>query len=275
MFIRGMMGLGDGIFQRAFVKNYPGAYLETPWPELYSDLDVKCVRPDTQLRTQAKNIGRHNQWHAPASGGMLRIAYHREPIVQGMRKCFRVNPKEFDLPDFGPAPVEGRYVLVRPATVRAEWRADTRNPLPEYIASASAEMRRRDWKVVSVADLEEGKEWPVGELPPADMRFHKGELRVTQLLSLLQHADAVIGGIGWIVPGSIAAKVPAWIICGGQGGFNAPEMITDPCMDLSRITFAVPDRFCRCTLKEHNCDKRITDYDRKFAAWADRLPALV
>ncbi|AYN83423.1 hypothetical protein D9D06_13280 [Pseudomonas aeruginosa] len=27
-----MMGLGDGIFQRAFVKNYPGAYLETPWP---------------------------------------------------------------------------------------------------------------------------------------------------------------------------------------------------------------------------------------------------
>ncbi len=270
-----MMGLGDGIFQRAFVKSYPGAYLETPWPELYSDLDVKCVRPDTQLRTQAKNIGRHSQWHAPASGGMLRIAYHREPIVQGMRKCFRVNPKEFDLPDFGSPPVEGRYVMVRPATVRAEWRADTRNPLPEYIASASAEIRRRGWKVVSVADLEEGKEWALGELPPADMRFHRGELRVTQLLSLLQHADAVIGGIGWIVPAAIAAKVPAWIICGGQGGFNSPEHITDPVMDLSRIAFAVPDNFCRCTLKQHTCDKRIADHDARFAAWADRLPALV
>ncbi|HDG9203473.1 TPA: hypothetical protein PBW36_006308, partial [Pseudomonas aeruginosa] len=100
-------------------------------------------------------------------------------------------------------------------------------------------------------------------------------LPVEQLLALLQHADAVIGGIGWIVPASIAAKVPAWIICGGQGGYNSPEHITDKCMDLSRITFAVPDRFCRCTMKQHNCDKRITDHDQRFAAWADRLPALV
>ncbi len=41
MLIKGMMGLGDNIYSRAFVKNYPGAYLETPWPELYRDLDVK------------------------------------------------------------------------------------------------------------------------------------------------------------------------------------------------------------------------------------------
>ncbi|HFH4164002.1 TPA: hypothetical protein ACGJ3O_006298, partial [Pseudomonas aeruginosa] len=108
-----------------------------------------------------------------------------------------------------------------------------------------------------------------------DIQFHKGELPVEKLLALLQYADAVIGGIGWIVPAAIAAKRPAWIICGGQGGYNSPEHITDKCMDLSRITFAVPDRFCRCTLKQHNCDKRIADHDARFAAWADRLPALV
>ncbi|HEJ3436141.1 TPA: hypothetical protein SL386_001696 [Pseudomonas aeruginosa] len=270
-----MMGLGDNIFARAFIKNYPGAYLETPWPELYRDLDVKCVRPDTQLRTQAKNVQREHAWHAPAGGPQLRIAYGRDPIIQGLRNAYHCEPAEFDLPDFGSSPVEGRYVLVRPATVRTEWRADTRNPDPQYIASAAAEMRRRGYQVVSVADLEHGKEWALDPLPPADVRFHKGELLVEQLLALLQHADAVIGGIGWIVPAAIAAKVPAWIICGGQGGFNSPEHITDPVMDLSRIAFAVPDNFCRCTLKQHTCDKRIADHDARFAAWADRLPALV
>ncbi len=275
MFIRSMQGLGDSIYCRAFLKKFPECHAETPWPQLLKDLPVKCVRPDTKLRTQLRNVNREHDWHAPVGGPNLRIAYGRDPIIQGLCKAFRCEPGEFDLPDFGPSPVEGRYVLVRPATVRAEWRADTRNPLPEYIASAASEMRRRGWKVVSVADLEPGKEWALDPLPPADIQFHKGELPVEQLLALLQHADAVIGGIGWIVPASIAAKVPAWIICGGQGGYNSPEHITDKCMDLSRITFAVPDRFCRCTLKQHTCDKRIADHDARFAAWADRLPALV
>lgn len=48
MFIRGMLGLGDNIYARAFVKKHLGAYLETPWPQLYADIDVKCVRPSTQ-----------------------------------------------------------------------------------------------------------------------------------------------------------------------------------------------------------------------------------
>lgn len=275
MFIRSMQGLGDSVYIRAFLKKFPDCYVETPWPQLLKDLPVKCVRPTTQLRTQLRNVKRDHGWHAPAGGPQLRIAYGRDPIIQGLRKAFRCEPGAFDLPGFGLSPVEGRYVLVRPATVRTEWRADTRNPLPEYIAQAAAEMRRRGRKVVSVADLEPSKEWALDPLPPADIRFHQGELPVEQLLSLLQHADAVIGGIGWIVPAAIAAKVPAWIICGGQGGYNSPEHITDKCMDLSRITFAVPDRFCRCTMKQHNCDKRITDHDQRFAAWADRLPALV
>lgn len=53
--IRGMYGLGDSIYQRAFVRQFPGAFLRTPWPELYSDLDVQFVRSDTSLRTQRKN----------------------------------------------------------------------------------------------------------------------------------------------------------------------------------------------------------------------------
>ncbi|MNO31430.1 hypothetical protein D3C76_214040 [compost metagenome] len=277
MLIHGMRGLGDCIYQRAFLKALDrDVWLETPWPQLYADLPVHCVKPATQLRTQVKNIRRQADWQsAPTGLRSVKVAYGREGIIPGMARCFDAAPGAFDLPDFGPPPVEGRYVLVRPVTVRSEWRADTRNPLPEYIANAAAELRRRGWKVVSVADLEPSKEWALDPLPPADIRFHAGELPVEQLLALLQHADAVLGGIGWIVPASIAARVPAWIVCGGQGGFNHPDLITHPSMDLSRMTFVVPDSFCRCTLKQHTCDKRIADYDARFAAWADRLPALV
>lgn len=278
MLIRGMKGLGDNIYQRAFVRQIRRpVFLETPWPELYQDMPhVQCVRPATKLRTQAKNIARQSRWaRPPISGAQKRIQYGAAGIYTGMRQCFRLEPGLLDLPDFGPSPVSGQYVVVRPVTVREEWRADARNPLPEYIAIAAAQLRKRGYQVVSVADLQPGKEWALEPMPPADIRYHAGELTVEQLLALLQGAAAVVGGIGWIVPASIAAGVPAWIVCGGQGGYNAPELITDPAMNTKRITFAVPDNFCRCTERYHTCDKRIANYDQRFAEWADRLPAVV
>jgi hypothetical protein len=279
MIIEGMLGLGDNIYQRAFIKaTSKPIWLATPWPELYSDIPgVNLIKRETKLRTQAKNLDRQpaDVWSRAPHVPTAKIRYGASGIIPGMTQCFRVKPQEFDLPDFGPSPVAGKYVVVRPVTVRSEWRADNRNPLPQYVAQAAAEMRRRGYLVVSVADLEDNKEWLVGDPPAADITYHKGELPVKQLLALVQGAAAVIGGIGWIVPACIAAKVPAWIICGGQGGYNSPENITDPCMDLSRVHFAVPDRFCRCTLKIHNCNKRIACHDQMFADWADRLPALV
>ena len=273
MLIKGMMGLGDNIYSRAFVKNYPGAYLETPWPELFSDLDVKCVRPVTRLRTQAKNAGRPHKWHkAPAISRTLSISYGGRPIIDGLRASFRCEPQEFDLPDFGPSPVKGRYVVVRPVTVREEWRADSRNPLPEYVATAAQAAKDAGWKVVSVADLEDGKEWGVGDLPPADIQFHAGELAVEQLMALVQGAGGMIGGIGWVVPAAIATGVPTWVVCGGQGGFNHPNHITDPRIDLKKLEFAIPDRMCMCREKAHACDKRISNYGEQLARWIDRLP---
>lgn len=278
MLIRGMAGLGDNIYQRAFIQGLKGTvYLETPWPELYQDMPhVRFVRPRTQLRTQSKNIGRHAHWaNVPPAQTTVVVRYGGAGIFNGMRSCFRVQPGVLDLPDFGPSPVPAPYVLVRPVTVRSEWRADARNPKAIYVAAAAAEMRRRGYKVVSVADLAPGQEWAVEPLPPADLRFHHGELPVEQLLALLQGASAVIGGIGWIVPAAIAAKVPAWIVCGGQGGFNHPRLITDSSQDLSRIEFALPDDFCLCAERDHSCNKRISNHDQRFADWADRLPALV
>lgn len=274
MLIKGMMGLGDNIYSRAFVKNYPGAYLETPWPELYRDLDVKCVKPATQLRTQAKNVRRQTGWHRAPFGRTLTIRYGQSPIIDGLRASFKCEPQAFDLPDFGPSPVTGRYVVVRPVTVRSEWRADSRNPLPDYVFRAADAARAAGYTVVSVADLEDGREWAVGPLPPADLSFHAGELPVEQLMALTQHAAALIGGIGWIVPAAIATGAPALVVCGGQGGWNAPSRITDPVMDLSHLEFLIPDNFCMCREKTHDCDKTISQYDALLARWIERLPAL-
>lgn len=275
MIVHSMRGLGDNLFQRPFIKALPKpVYLDTPWPEIYAGIDdVHFIRPVTPLRTQSKNIARHNSWVMPPGRQPARhIRYGAEGIIPGMIASFGVMPGAFDLPPLPPSPESGRYVVVRPATVRSEWRADTRNPDPAYIAAAAAEAQRRGYRVISVADLQDGAEWAVGELPYADHRYHKGELPVEQLLSLVANASAVIGGIGWLVPAALAARVPAWIICGGQGGFNSPKQI---CPDGSTITFAVPDNFCMCKLKQHGCDKRISNYDAKLADWAGRHLPLV
>lgn len=277
MIIHGMFGLGDGLYQRAFIKAMPKPlYLSTPWPILYSDIPgVHCVRPQTNLRTQAKNIARHSSWLMPPAKQPARyIRYGTEGIIPGMIASFGVIPCEFDLPPLPPSPETGKYVVVRPATVRSEWRADTRNPDPHYINVAAHYAYHQGYRIISVADLQEGQEWLVGEMDyPTDACYHKGELPVEQLLALVANASAVIGGIGWLVPAALSAKVPAWIICGGQGGYNAPELITPK--GQSNITFAVPDNFCRCRLKIHSCDKRISDYDSKLTTWAERAIPVV
>jgi hypothetical protein len=156
---------------------------------------------------------------------------------------------------------------VRPVTVRAEWLNIARNPRPEYVAHVAAELMRTH-RVISVADLEDGKEWLDGEAPPAHVQNHRGELDMEALLRLVASADVVVGGVGWIVPACIATNTPLFCILGGQGGHNAPSKITDPRMRLSHVRFAEPDHFCHCTDMRHGgCDKRITGFAEQWAAF--------
>lgn len=276
--INGMQGLGDNIYSRPFIKKLAAKgeiYLRTPWPELYSDIGgIHYLRPDTELRTQKKNAARFSGWAPEPQGKARRIRYGSEGIYLGLRHSFGFEAPGLDLPDFGRSPISGRYVVVRPATVRDEWRADSRNPKPEYLDIAARHCQALGYQVVSVADLCKAERL-VGDPPSADVCFHEGELPVEQLLALVQHASAVIGGIGWLVPATIAAKVPAWIVCGGQGGYNAPELITNDGMDLYKIEFAMPDKFCRCVERFHECNKEISDYESKLAAWSARHLAMV
>src|SRR5262245_48922950 len=282
-----MWGLGDNIYSRPFVRAAAARYevwLETPWPELYEDLNIKFVCGSRKLRTQLKNIARQlpERW-SPALNGdrQIRVGYSDiavRSIIASMQRQWQMagidcDPILLDLPDMGPSPIVSDWpiAVVRPVTVRREWRNEARNPLPEYIAAITAELMKTHY-VVAVADIDPPQEWAIGELPPAHEYFIQGELSIRPLLALLRDADIVIGGVGWIVPAGLALKVKTFIVLGGHGGHNAPAKIADKRLDLSHLGFAYPDEFCQCTNMLHNCRKEMADPLGLFFSWRDRLP---
>lgn len=280
--IDGMHGLGDNIYQRAVLREYVkgrDVYLVTSWPQLYADLPVKCVRnPGLKLRTQNKNANSPGlQWHNPPAGiGRVRWHYvHREgTILQSLIEGLNLR---LDAVDFSGPPVSkgimtsGPYVVVRPATIRTEWRADSRNPNPEYLAEAAQRFRDAGYKVVSVADLKHGEEWALDPMPPADFRFHDGELNVTELLSLVAGASAVVGGVGWLAPAAVAYQVPMFLIFGGWGLHNGPGRIFDPRMPTGLIDAVLPDQFCMCGSSSHQCTKTISNLGDRIEQFIARL----
>jgi hypothetical protein len=280
-----MYGLGDNVFSRPFIRAATNRYevwLDTPWPEIYEDLNIKFVRgPPRRLRTQNKNINRQKRerWSLPPSGmtRQIKIGYgidlHMRSIIASMEAQWAsvgiaFDPALFDLPDMGPSPFasDRPIAVVRPVTVRSEWRNEARNPLPEYLTAIIQHLMATH-TVVMVADLEPGQEWLVGKLPPAHQYFVNGELSVRQLLALVRNADVLLGGVGWIVPVGLALKVKTFVVLGGHGGHNAPDKITDKRLDLTRLGFATPDRFCQCTGMLHNCKKEMADPLAQFSRW--------
>ena len=284
-FIESMKGLGDNIFQRHIIKALVNSgnkvWINTPWPELYKDLgNVRFVRRETELRTQKKNMERVPQetWVSsyPPDCRIINLHYGIRDLKNGSiiksmesKAGFRFSSTDFDLPSYGGLPTSiennGKPVaLIRPVTLRKEWSNSARGPLPEYVKTVSEILLKRGYWVVSVADLEAGKEWIVGDDPPASQKFYNGELGISDLMGLVEESNMVVGGVGWIVPACIALKTPLFCILGGQGGHNAPGVITDKRMDLSNIRFATPDRYCKCTSMTHNCDKRISNIKYSF-----------
>lgn len=173
-----MRGLGDGIFQRPFVRaeaKRREVFIETPWPQLYADLpNVFPVRAATTLRTQAKNARAQPEsiWQeAPRHADQMTFRYgtaelRRHSIIQTMERQLPLQGERFvfDLP---PSPIllsGALYVVVRPVTVRKEWQNTARNPEPNSVYKAAQWAREAGYRVVLVADLADGQEHAVGTL---------------------------------------------------------------------------------------------------------------
>lgn len=282
MYIKGMHGLGDNIYQRGFIKNIPHeVQLETPWPQVYQGLDhVKFIKPNTKLRTQSKNLEKVDpniKWESVNPDDIrmpVKVHYGRPKgfrgIINEMSECLGIRPPEkFDLPDFKSEfpwiQDLGEFALIRPLTERKEWLNSARNPKPEYIEKSASMLKDSGIKIVSIADLQAKQEWLVKPEPYSDVKYYKGELQVKEILALVQAAKYTIGGVGWIVPASLCYGNKAWIVLGGHGMFNAPEVIMY--RQPNEVSFAMPDKYCRCTNMTHDCNKEISNYEDKFAEW--------
>jgi len=275
IYVKGMKGLGDNIYQRSFITQLASRdniLLETPWPELYDNINnISFIRTVTTLRTQNKNIERNSniEWVEYPSKDMtpIRINYANNGIIADMSKCFGITPGPMELPDW-----RGKYqwitdlpkfALVRPVTVRREWKNTARNPLPEYVAEATRILKSQGYYIISIADICANEEWALDPMPESDLQFHAGELNIKELMALVNASSMIVAGVGWIVPAAIAYDKKAWIVLGGCGDTNHPDKIGKS----SKIGYAKPDNYCICDNPLHECDKVISDHENKFVNW--------
>lgn len=235
----GMHGMGDNLHQRAIVRELSKSrevWLETPWPCFYRDLDVHVVRPDTRLRTQAKNAARESDRYdrapAPEGADVLRVNYPPESVrrcgsvLAAMSERCGVRVGDFRLP----VPAEwleradaligswrtNKPVLVyRPLVERTEWGGcAARNPdINAYRTILDA--IREQFFVVSVADLKRGQEWMVSSPIGADVKFHAGELDIEILTGIFKRSALVYTAPGFAVVLAQAVGVPVVSVFGG------------------------------------------------------------
>jgi len=290
MYFDGMHGIGDNIIQRCFIKQLTRRgqeiWLKTPVPEIYHDISsLHFVKANSRLRTQQKNEMQSTIKFEAAPAGIpgQRIFYGDTDLQQGsiftiMERQFGIPPADLDLPDYTlpdiGLPPDSPLAVIRPTTERTEWHNASRGPLNDYVDSVARILAGRGWHVVSIADTEPGQEWIRDTEPFAHQKLHHGELSLTQMLALIQHANIVVTGVGVVMLAALAYRRPVVCLQGGCGGSNHHAKVTDrSCMDLSGTKFIYPDNYCRCQLMKHNCDKYISRLPDRVIPFIERITA--
>lgn len=283
--VQGMLGLGDNLHQRAVVRRLmqqvQRVYLETVWPSIYHDLvgpKLHLVRKVTALRTQSKNSQRQlKQFGPPAPKGLrtMRVWYTPDEVrrvgsfIAAMSlkdgPLLRIEEIALPIPDewehraqvwrerWGVGkPGDKPIMLYRPLVDRVECLGccAARNPDPVAYAHIVQSIRR-DFFVVSVADLEPKKEWLVGIDIGADVECHAGELEFEVLAALSARAGLVYCSPGFALVLAQAVGAPLIAVVGGHesGRFYDHGLLHNLIID--------PLHPCECFKSKHACDKRI------------------
>lgn len=270
--VEGMLGLGDNLHQRAVIRHLAQlhqVWLETPWPQVFHDLPVRCVPRVSRLRTQTKNARRSSGEFAtrpPPGGRRKRIWYSHEGIrrrggfLAAMCAESGVPKGDFSLPipaawhDQAQAWLDRwrpdrPLMLYRPLVERTEWvGCAARNPDPVAYAALARSMRER-YFVVSVADLAPRVEWTVSAPIGADVECHAGELPFEVLAALAARAGLVWCSPGFMLVLAQAVRAPLVSVFGGH---EAPRFYDHGFAENLFI-----GRGCECFSKSHACDKSI------------------
>lgn len=255
IFLEGMHGLGDNLHQRAIVKYLLKrgdckVTIETPWPQIYWDLDVKTVLSNSKLRIQQKNQRSFHQmktlsdqerqylrrthdyrkiWYYAndvRSEGSILAAMLRSVNIKNFYD-FSFKPKTkwvSDAFDILSANRERKPVLFyRPLIERTEWEGcSNRNPEPgQYQELIEHVLMQKDFFVVSIADLKPGVEWISGGKIKADLEFHTGELPFETMSALMYLSGLVFCSPGFALVLAQSMKVPNICIYGGRESSDA------------------------------------------------------
>lgn len=274
--LRGRKGFGDAIYMRPSVAARTATgrdvYLETPWPQVFQDLPVGLLPLPSGLTWSQINISRQppEVWATRPAGAVqvdaryLWAELSRRSMAEQMADRMGVRVSRFTLPPLPPPPVsaEAPLAVIRPVTGRNDWVSTARNPKPEYMIQASHLLARAGYHVVSVAAIQACEPY-LGEPPFAHTRFDNAELSPLELLALVRSASLVVAGPGWLVPAALAAGTPLIVLAGGAGATNGPQALV-PTWYRGRVSWLIPDGYCRCRHKEHTCPKEIPDFEGRF-----------
>lgn len=279
--LRGHHGLGDNLHQRAIVRQLIAAgndvWIETPWPSVYHDLPVHCIRKESPLRTQAKNLereaNRFSTTPVPGDAWVIQLRYDVHSVraagsVLGGISCpgFDASAADFRLPvlegwqktaidtlrkhGFVPArPI----MFFRPLVARTEFMSSVQRNPDEFAYRKLFESIRDRYFVVSIADLEPGKEWLIGDELDADVKFHRGELTFETLAGLAYISDLVLCAPGFATVLARAVETPCATVFGGyERGYSFSAGAR-----WSSYLAIEPIEPCDCFDRGHHCRKDI------------------
>lgn len=287
MIIKTQFGLGDCLYLRPILRFLPHSnlYLETCWPQAFIDMpNIKFIKPKDHkfLRTQSDNVEdsvnfytndgyvkpdvtlSYNLDHGTILDHYCKqvLGYQPKWVHTGM-----ILPKHWPLKaqTYLPSMGSKKLCLIRPNTLRNEWLCPARNPKTEYI-QRFIDLHKKDFFIVSIANLMEGQEVYDGKLTSIDMEI-TSNLPIEALMGMFQIADVIITSPSFWVPLGLALGSNMLVI---YGGHESHYRINDK--RLGECAYIQPFPFDRCEKEHPNAFKTISlnMLDTKFEELLNR-----
>lgn len=280
VYLKAMAGLGDNLYIRPFIRdmvkrNIPVA-LQTAYPELFSDMGLRIVRPQTAHLNAMKSIrewGDKHHWRgAPKNSNGMRITptligYDPEnwrPITEQIEAHFPiVRDYLFNLPNVKSdmEPLPPKLAIIRPLVKREGFDVPARDPLNEYILKAEKALRLSGIVTIGIAAIGHG-EVAAAEMPKFDVDFTKGQLPLNEVINLFRKSTAVVSGPGFAQLMGVAANGPQVMsLWGSRGVLDNPNRIFDRRMNVKNLWEFRPPWPCPHSTATCDCDKSIPLFD--------------